>query len=748
MRENEKSDQDTESGKSSRGILWGLLIVSLCAAGGYYLYQYSGFGPAGPSTASSSAQRFQIPKGVPGVTVSQTNTAMAENISVLEDTSRSWIDRKMALMRLEFAGPAFDYKPILAALSDDNIFIRCEAAAILGRKRVVEAQAVLETALNDKGVLFRDGRTIPAVVNTAEAALNAIKDPEFQMEVDLCAGASLASNNLDQDLALLQDPAAEAAQRGTAAGALGWTRNPRVFDALSVAISDTNVFVRAGAAEGLGNLGDERGGAPLIKALQQDAEFMVRKNAAMSLGRMQSTASVDVLTECLLMDENIFVRSACGEALGDIGDTRAIDSLKTALRDPATVSQMTEDGEMRNVRQVSEAAAEALGKMGYKVDRETMAGDFVRADILLLTSDATAIDRAQAAKRLGSVRDKDVLNELLKVLAGDKNWQVRQAVAKSLGEIGDTSAIPALKTASLNDEDPRVKNESMIALERLGIHSDESAVKGKPAVEGAATIAAGTMVSEQTPPPAPAAPTKPAPSKSPSAPETALQSPATANTSKQGKIPKLISIQADGFQPTSMVVNPGRRHILQLSTQRPGYITKIPKFNGDSQLYGRFQLGSRENNHFHFAFDRIEEPHPHLFVDVNQNGDLSDDGDSIRNTGRGVFGASVYIPFHRMADEVQLKSSYRMWVFAKDDLWRKKQLAYYSWTQFKGKINFMDKHYTAYIGDIHNNDGDYTNDGVSIDLNENGEIEFNQEYIDPGEAMGIDGQKNVFIVQW
>ena len=61
-------------------------------------------------------------------------------------------------------------------------------------------------------------------------------------------------------------------------------------------------------------------------------------------------------------------------------------------------------------------------------------------------------------------------------------------------------------------------------------------------------------------------------------------------------------------------------------------------------------------------------------------------------------------------------------------MWPRGAVAHYSRTQLKGTV-YVDGHaYVAYIADAGENDTDLTNDGISVDVNSDGEINRQQDF--------------------
>jgi hypothetical protein len=177
------------------------------------------------------------------------------------------------------------------------------------------------------------------------------------------------------------------------------------MDQLLSGLRTRNKDIRLGIIEALGQIGDSRALGPLIS---------------------------------LLADSNNEIRWEAALALGEIGDIRAVDPLKEALHDPD-----------RYVRYGSAVALEKLSWVpGTKEEY---------AFILAGKQDwkALAMLGASAVPAL--------------VLATkDTERTVRLQAVRTLGNIGDTSALPAVYSA-LADPDDQVRWEAVIAAPRCGI---------------------------------------------------------------------------------------------------------------------------------------------------------------------------------------------------------------------------------------------------------------------------------------
>jgi HEAT repeat protein len=113
------------------------------------------------------------------------------------------------------------------------------------------------------------------------------------------------------------------------------------------ALSDPDVWIRVGAAESLGNIGDGQAVAPLIN-LFHDKYWNVRDAAVDALVKIGDIASKPLIE--IIKHRNIEIIEYAARALGAIGDEQAIEPLNDALFD-----------ELKKVRRAAAAALEKIG---------------------------------------------------------------------------------------------------------------------------------------------------------------------------------------------------------------------------------------------------------------------------------------------------------------------------------------------------------------------------------------------------
>lgn len=110
-------------------------------------------------------------------------------------------------------------------------------------------------------------------------------------------------------------------------------RERRDFDTLLRLLADTDRITRLGAAQELGELGDERALEPLVRCLHA-GDPLLRTSAAKSLGAIGDPSATEPLFEVATEDEDRGVRSQAAAELFRLGDSRGFVLLAQLLRGP------------------------------------------------------------------------------------------------------------------------------------------------------------------------------------------------------------------------------------------------------------------------------------------------------------------------------------------------------------------------------------------------------------------------------
>ena len=144
---------------------------------------------------------------------------------------------------------------------------------------------------------------------------------------------------------------------------------------------------------------------------------------------------------------------------------------------------------------------------------------------------------------------------------------------------------------------------------------------------------------------------------------------------------------------------------LELIAEKPAPITKEPAYKGIPK-YGAFRLGNGPKSNTYFAVDEIKGEPGRIFVDKNQNGDLSDDGEGKWDEAKESDGVMWYqstLELHASwgspVKETE-SGSYAMFFY------RRHGDARVNWTKFSartGKFDYAGKTYPIMLAE---NDSD------------------------------------------
>jgi HEAT repeat protein len=364
-------------------------------------------------------------------------------------------------------------------LRDDEAFLRVQATEVLGRLRVVTA---LVESLQDKHHAVRteaaswlghvgDASYIPTL-------LKALKDP--YPGVGKAAAAALqkigwrsssAGDTADHYVAL---------QDWSELEKMGSSAVPALVQKLAKCVDET---VRRSVASTLDRIDaqqtiDRRGAAGLVQSLKHE-DPRVRARAASLLGEMGGATAVPALLESL-KDPDPKVQNAATRSLGQIKASPAVSALAALLRDEHCERELR-SAAARALAQISDATAIStlVDMTGYH-DRhvgQAVAESLVAVGTPAVQSLLTALaekacrSETEAIKVLGLIGDATAV-PLLSAKLTDKAMQqnpwVLEATARSLGQIRDASAVPALVEALENCLRDEVQSAAVISLGQIG----------------------------------------------------------------------------------------------------------------------------------------------------------------------------------------------------------------------------------------------------------------------------------------
>jgi cyclophilin family peptidyl-prolyl cis-trans isomerase/HEAT repeat protein len=210
-----------------------------------------------------------------------------------------------------------------------------------------------------------------------------------------------------------------------------------------------NPAYRAAAAEALASVQDKKA-VPALLPLLQDASPAVRRAAAFALGQAGDSTAVPALVQRLAQPEaSAATRRATYEALG-----RCVT--KSSVSQIYTLKAAGPDSAAAPGRAWALYRASLRGLATPEVVRQA-------ATLLAQPGSRLAPARAGASAALTRMRGQDstlarvALPTLLKALAGDPDYFVRENCASALGRVARPSAEAAVLASAATDKDHRVR---------------------------------------------------------------------------------------------------------------------------------------------------------------------------------------------------------------------------------------------------------------------------------------------------
>jgi HEAT repeat protein len=278
-------------------------------------------------------------------------------------------------------------------------------------------------------------------------------------------------------LAIPESTSGEDKHRQEAAKALARIGDPSAADALIKAIDlqagtsgdprDKNAnLTNEELATALGVLKDKRAVKPLIELAEKSRHNYAQLKAIRALGEIGDGSAVDALSKIALEHENKFIRKNAVEALGAIGDLKATETL---------IQMMFIEFQGVSFYKEASYALFLLGPGVSEALLATMEGKNEAVNKYFEKSGGvkdTAI-KAKCGVVLGDLRDPRAVKPLIQAFeaaAKDKDAIVLVHTSGPLGALGDSAALPALKSQML-DLDASKRDPIMRAINQLGDRS-------------------------------------------------------------------------------------------------------------------------------------------------------------------------------------------------------------------------------------------------------------------------------------
>ncbi len=248
------------------------------------------------------------------------------------------------------------------------------------------------------------------------------------------------------------------------------------WDVLKQGLMENNPDRRRQAVTATGSIGLSPEAVKLVEQALHDREPVVRQTAAAELAEMKSKQSIPALkTE--LDDSAGEVAFAAAKALWDLGD----QSGRSFIEDVLTGEQKTSPGLVSGAVQDAKRKMhdpKALTMMGLKEASGALLGPFNMGIVAAEQAfkDGSGGARSLAAGLLAKECDPATRQLLDWAFTNDKNWAVKAAAAKGLGQCGNSDSIPKLETG-LSDSHEAVKDMSAAAIIRLSAKPGEKSAR-------------------------------------------------------------------------------------------------------------------------------------------------------------------------------------------------------------------------------------------------------------------------------
>ena len=347
-----------------------------------------------------------------------------------------WKTRRWAAHGLGQLGSYRAVVPLIEAMDDQENQVRTTAAVSLGLLHASEAVETLIEKVQDLDISIRDNsiyalgligdsRAIPVLLNALDDSHLSVRSAAV-----VALGRLRAKEAIPQLIQIFKENSNPLIPHEAvcALGEIGEPATSYLLNALSAADKETYPYI----IQALGKVGDKRATDTIIAALAHP-DKNVRQQSAAALGQLGGKTSVKPLLTVLNDPENI-VRVSAVQSLGLLKSKSAINPLILALQD--------EDPTVRaNV-------AEVLGKLGDKR---------VAPKLLTMLNDKAIADmgnplpvRFEVIIALGELHAENAVSDLLPLLQ-DTDDDIRWAVVKSLGMIGDYKALQYLRLVATQD---------------------------------------------------------------------------------------------------------------------------------------------------------------------------------------------------------------------------------------------------------------------------------------------------------
>lgn len=377
-----------------------------------------------------------------------------------------------------------------------------------------------------------------------------------------------------------------------------------------------------------------------------------------------------------------------------------------------------------------------------------------------LTSDLIYEDAHNAAKHLKAEGYNAYVTEA--TVKGQRYYRLRIGFFNTKKE---AQAQSALISAKFNVQDAwvvRVSDEEAArhTVERPLKPDDKRAAQSKTEHESArSTKPAPPPLNTQQPQAASTAPSSPQPQTTPTEQIAPPQKKTVADEKSASTTPQPAPVMpmADGdihiniYKDFSLVSSGWPMGLSTGQTDADGLTTvpfeafkREPAYSSAKPLYGYFSIGNSNDRKISFVLDKVEQPQWELYVDKNNNEDLTDDGPAIKNqgtlkmSGKVTLGADVIL-----LDGTTRRTPYQLWFFINDS-----GPHFYATCHYAGQIEIGPDVYEAVAFEESHHDGLFKESGVCVDLDKDGKCSHERELFKDGAILSHKSGKYTFRLDY
>ena len=295
------------------------------------------------------------------------------------------------------------------------------------------------------------------------------------------AQQSPGTQNAPQTQPAVQSPGTKTAQQAKpaapAASSTPESVEASAWKVLTDAATSDKTSTRSDGISALASIGPRREVVQLLEAGLADKDADVRVIAATSLGQIKAHESVPALQKAV-SDDSAQVSFAAAKALWEMHDHSGRDLFIAVLEGDRTASKGLVRAQIDDAKKRLHDP-KGLMMMGVNEGAGQFLGPFAMGLTIAeaLAKDSSAPARALSAALLGEDSSAESKQELKDAL-GDKNWVVRAAAAKALGNFPEPQLIPTLQPLLQDDKDP-VRYMAAASIVRLSIQTPRSHQQSK-----------------------------------------------------------------------------------------------------------------------------------------------------------------------------------------------------------------------------------------------------------------------------